>query len=91
LVEDPPAAAIDAYHEIRQPGFFDISALWRQFYDYATSQDYLHWHSVLVYVIGCGVLYALAVRNSCRKQYHAHPPWRSPNTRVTAEEKGASD
>jgi sterol desaturase/sphingolipid hydroxylase (fatty acid hydroxylase superfamily) len=49
--------ANDLLSNFLRMGFFDISTLWRQFYDSSGTTDVLRWHSILIYILGCAVFF----------------------------------
>jgi sterol desaturase/sphingolipid hydroxylase (fatty acid hydroxylase superfamily) len=62
LLKDPGAAIAGAFHAMRDKGFLDVTALWRQFYDESVAATDLNWRNLLIYLIGCAVFYLYCVR-----------------------------
>ncbi|HEY4944022.1 MAG TPA: sterol desaturase family protein [Rhizomicrobium sp.] len=50
------------FHFILSHGYFDVTVLWRQFYDESVSFNYFRWYFILMYVAVCAAVF-LATRS----------------------------
>lgn len=59
FVTDPLGAATHLYGALAAHGYFDVTALWRQFYDSSVTEDHLRWYNIALYIAGCFIFLAV--------------------------------
>jgi sterol desaturase/sphingolipid hydroxylase (fatty acid hydroxylase superfamily) len=62
FIHNPLNAIEQLYSALVSHGYFDISTLWRQFYDPSAGLDTLRWYSIGLYIFGCA-LFLIVHRN----------------------------